>query len=92
MEVQEQLTQFRESKRNKVHDVRKEIDSLERKARLLEGARSESWELISQRLNSMVGHSVGTLSDCLTDLEHTVRSQSVLSTWVSGRVAQGVAE
>ena len=30
--------------------------------------------MISQRLNSMVGDSVGTLSDRLTDLEQTVQS------------------
>ena len=48
VEVQEQLSQFQESTRNKVHDVRQGIDSLERKVRLLEVARSESWELISQ--------------------------------------------
>ena len=34
---------------------------------MLEGARSDSWEVISQRLNSMVGDSVGELSDRLTD-------------------------
>ena len=77
VEVQEQLSQFQESTRNKVRDVRHEISSLERKTQLLERerARSESWEVISQRLNSMVGDSVGTLSDRLTDLEQTVQSQ-----------------
>ena len=39
------------------------------------GGPSESWELISQRLNSMLGDSVGTLSDRLTDLEQTVQSR-----------------
>ena len=75
VEVQEQLNKFQESTRNKIHDVRQEIDSLERKVRILEIARSESWELISQRLNSMLGRSVGTFSDRLTDLEQTARSQ-----------------
>ena len=75
VEVQEQLNKFQESTRSKIHDVRQEIDSLERKVRILEVARSESWELISQRLNSMLGRSVGTLSDRLTDLEQTVQSQ-----------------
>ena len=68
IEAQEQLSQFQELTRSNVGDVRHEINSLERKVRLLERARSESWELISQRLNSMLGDSVGTLSDRLTDL------------------------
>ena len=75
VEVHKQLNKFQELTRNKIHDVRQEIDSLERKVRILEVARSESWELISQRLNPMLGRSVGTLSDRLTDLEQTVQSQ-----------------
>ena len=55
--------------------MRQEVNSLERKVRLLEVACSESWELISQRLNSMLGDSVGALSDRLTDLEQTVQSR-----------------
>ena len=66
VEVREQLSQFQESTRSKVRDVRHEISSLERKVQL---------EVISQRLNSMVGDSVSTLSDRLTDLEQTVQSR-----------------
>ena len=43
--------------------------------RRMERARSDSWEVISQRLSSMVGDSVGALSDRLTDLEQTVQSR-----------------
>ena len=67
VEVQEHLNEFQESTRNKVHSVRQETDSFEGRLRLLEVARSEFWELISQRLSSMVGHSVGSSSDHLTD-------------------------
>ena len=52
---------------SKVRDVRQDINSLEREVQLLERARSDSWEVISQRLKSMVGDSVGALSDRLTD-------------------------
>ena len=75
VEAQEQVSQFQESTRNNVRDVRHETNSLERKVQLLERARSDSWEVISQRLNSMVGDSVGALSDRLTDLEQTVQSR-----------------
>ena len=73
--MQEQLNQFQESTRGNVRDVRYETNALERKLQLLERACSESWEVISQRLNSMVGDSVGALSDRLTDLEQTVQSR-----------------
>ena len=48
VEVQEQLNQFQELTRSKIHDVRQEINSIEGKIRILEIARSESWELIRQ--------------------------------------------
>ena len=47
---------------SKVRDVRQDVNSLEREVHLLERARSDSWEVISQRLSSMVGDSVGALS------------------------------
>ena len=75
VEVQEQLNEFQESTRSKIHDVRQDVDSLERKVHILEVARSESWELTANDLNSMLGRSVGALSDRLTDLEQTVQSQ-----------------
>ena len=68
-EVQEKLGRFQDLTMDKVRDVRQ--DSLEREVQLLERARSDSWEVISQRLNSMVGESVGTVSDRLTELEKT---------------------
>ena len=41
----------------------------------MERARSDFWEVISQRLNSMVGESGGTISDRLTELEQTIQSR-----------------
>ena len=75
VEVQEELNKFQDLTMSKVRDVRQDINSLEREVQLLERARSDSWEVISQRLNSMVGDSVGALSDRLTDLEQTVQSR-----------------
>ena len=48
VDVQEQLSQFQESTRSNVRDLRHEVNSLERKVRHIQRARSESWELISQ--------------------------------------------
>ena len=75
VEVQEQLNKFQELTRSKTHEIRQETNSIEGKIRILEIARSESWELISQRLNSLLERSVGTLSERMTDLEQTVQSQ-----------------
>ena len=75
VEVQEELSKFQDLTMSKVRDVRQDVNSLEREVQLLERARSDSWEVISQRFKSMVGDSVGALSDRLTDLEQTVQSR-----------------
>ena len=61
VEAQEELSKFQDLTMSKVHDVRQDSNSLEKEVQLLERARSDSWEVISQRLNSMVGESVGTI-------------------------------
>ena len=75
IDVREELNKFQDLTMSKVRDVRQDINSLDGKVHLLERARSDSWEVISQRLGSMVGDSVGALSDRLTDLEQTVQSR-----------------
>ena len=67
VDVQEQLDRFRELTRGKIHEMRQETNSLEEKIRILERARSESWELVSHRLS--------TLSDRVTELEQMMQSQ-----------------
>ena len=79
LDVQEQLTKFQELTRGKIHEIRQESNSLEEKILILERARSESWELVSQRLNSLLERSVGTLSERMTELEQTVQSQRTTS-------------
>ena len=75
VEVQEALDKFKDLTMNKVREVREDLNSLDREVQLLERAHSDSWEVISQRLNTMVDNSVSALSDRLTDLEHTVQSR-----------------
>ena len=75
VDAQEQLNRFQELTRSKIHDVRQEINSLEGKIRILLIARGESWELINQRLRSLLERSVGTLSERLTNLEQAMQSQ-----------------
>ena len=74
VEVQEELNRFKDLTMIKVREVRDDLHSLDREVQLLERARSDSWEVISQRLITIVGESVSALSDRLTDLEQTVQS------------------
>ena len=75
VEVQEELNRFKDLAMSKVREVRDDLHSLDREVQLLERARTDSWEVISQRLNTIVGDSVSALSDRLTDLEQTVQSR-----------------
>ena len=76
VEVQEDLDKFKDLTMHKVREVNNALSSLEREVQLLERARNDSWEVISQRLSNMVGGSVSALSDRLTDWEHTVQSRT----------------
>ena len=75
VEVQEELDKFKDVIVKKVREVNNAPFSLEREVRLLERARNDSWEVISQRLSILVDGSVSALSERLTDLEHTVQSR-----------------
>ena len=76
VEVQKQLKNFRELTRVKIHEIRQETNSLDEKIGILERARSESWELVSHRLNSTRDGTATTLSDRMTELEQMVQSQT----------------
>ena len=88
VDVQEQLTRFQELTRGKTDEIRQETNSIEEKIRILERARSESWEFVSQRLNSLLERSVGTLSERMTELEQTVQSQRTTSATDSSCISQ----
>ena len=61
--------------RRKIHEIRQETNSLEEKIGILERARSESWELVSHRLNSTLDRTANTLSDRVTELEQMMQLQ-----------------
>ena len=43
--------------------------------RLIEKDKDESWEAVSHKVSTIVENSVGSLTERLTELEHTVQSQ-----------------
>ena len=76
VEVKENLDKLKDLTVNRVREVNNALLSLEEKVQLMERARSESWEVISQRLSTLVDGSVSALSERLTDLEQTVQSRN----------------
>ena len=75
VEVKDDLDSFKDLTMSKAREVNNALSPLEGQVRLLARARSDSWDVISQRLSTMVNDSVGALSDRLNDLEHTVQSR-----------------
>ena len=65
VEVQEELNRFKDLTMAKVREARDDTNSLDREVHLLERTRSDSWDVISQQLNSMVGDSASAF--CLTN-------------------------
>ena len=51
------------------------LNSLRESVRLIETDREESWEAISHKVSTLLEDSVGSLTERLTELEHTVQSQ-----------------
>ena len=51
VEVKEQLRDFKDVTRRGFQEIRRETRSLSEKIDILQGARSETWELVSQQLN-----------------------------------------
>ena len=51
------------------------LNALRESVRLIENDREESWEAIIHKVSTMVEDSVGSLTERLTELEHTVQSQ-----------------
>ena len=75
VEVQEELGKFRDMSVQKIRELNSTRFSLEREVRLLDRARDDSWEVISQRLSTLVHDSITSLPSRLTDLEHTVQAR-----------------
>ena len=51
------------------------LNALQESVRLIENDREESWEAISHKVSTLVEDSVGSLTERLTELEHTVQSR-----------------
>ena len=75
IEVREELTELTEVSFKKFQGILNRLDTLEEIVEMLEHARDESWEAISNKVSTLVEGSVSTLNGRLTELEHTVQSQ-----------------
>ena len=51
------------------------LNTLQESVRLIENDREESWEAISHKVSTLVEGSVESLTERLTELEHTVQSR-----------------
>ena len=76
VEVQEDLDEFKEIVLKKLKKFLTSLNALQGEVRLLERDREEPWEAISHKVSTLVGDSVGSLTERLSELEHTVQSRS----------------
>ena len=77
VEVREELDEFKEVVLKKLKEFLTNLNSLHEKVRLIENDREESWEAICHKVSTMVEDSVGSLTERLTELEHTVQSHRI---------------
>ena len=75
VEVREELDEFKEVVLRKLKEFLTNLNTLQESVRLIENDREESWEAISHKVSTLVEDSVGSLTERLTELEHTVQSQ-----------------
>ena len=75
VEVQEQLNAFKETTRRKIQGIIQQTVSLDEKIGILERARSETWELVSHRLNSTLDRTATSLSEQMAELDNMMQSQ-----------------
>ena len=75
VEVQEDLDEFKEVVLKKLKECLTNLNALQGEVRLLERNREESWEAVSHKVSTLVGDSVGALTERLSELEHTVQSR-----------------
>ena len=60
---------------HKIKELATGLNNLRESVTLIEKDRDESWEAVSHSVSTMVESSVGSLTERLTELEHTVQSQ-----------------
>ena len=75
VEVREELDEFKDAVYRKLREISTSLQTLQESVRLIETDKEESWEAISHKVNTLVESSVGSLTERLTELEHTVQSQ-----------------
>ena len=75
VEVREELDEFKEVVLRKLKEFLTNLHTLQESVRLIENDREESWEAISHKVSTLVGDFVGSLTERLTELEHTVQSR-----------------
>ena len=75
VEVREELDELKEAVFRKLKEILTNLNTLRESVQLIENDKEESWEAISHKVSTLVEDSVGSLTERLTDLEHTVQSQ-----------------
>ena len=69
------MDEFRNDVYRKLKELAAGLNNLCESVRLIEKDKEESWEAVSHKLSNPVEDSVGSLTERLTELEHTVQSQ-----------------
>ena len=59
----------------KIKELATGLNNLRESVQLIEKDKDESWEAVSHKVSTLVEKSVGSLTERLTELEHTVQSQ-----------------
>ena len=69
------MDELREDVYQKIKELATGLNNLRDSVRLIEKDKDESWEAVSHKVSTIVENSVGSLTERLTELEHTVQSQ-----------------
>ena len=75
VEVQDEMDEFRDDVYWTIKELATGLNNLRDSVQLIEKDKDESWEAVSHRVSTLVESSVGSLTERLTELEHTVQSQ-----------------
>ena len=76
-ESQEKIVsaEFKDAVYRKLREITTSLQTLQESVRLIGNDKEESWEAISHKVSTLVESSVGSLTERLTELEHTMQSQ-----------------
>ena len=69
------MDEFRRDVYRRIKELATGLNNLRESVQLIERDKEESWEAVSHRVSTLVENSVGSLTERLTELEHTVQSQ-----------------